>query len=321
MFAAVLAIVTANDIPWNRLENLMPPADFGSRVTGPFGNPNNFGQLLAYASLLLVGLLITTRSVWLRIGLIVSLAIMGFALTMSLSRGAIVALLAGLVVLAFTRSKAVGLAALAGTLILVGVGYTVFLDVRLTTETGGVSAEALTELAASDESRLSAVLAGPALFATSPIFGIGFGHYKYLSGTVTDAGAGLVAHNWYGTVLAEQGLLGVVLWVAVLVTVWHSLRSRPARQRSIGYSMLGAFVVGCLFLEPPTSFQTSIVPTMFLAATIVGAWAAPDGTATATGERQLGERAPRPGPGGDPGSRRSLTTALPVGDRGRRPRT
>lgn len=271
-FAAVLGIVTADGVPFAGLANLMSPSDVASRAAGPFGNPNSFGQFLAYASVLVAGLFVTSHSLRIRATLLVMVGVMAFAVSLSLSRGAIATLFAGLVALAFARSRALGFAAVVVALVLVIVGYPMFVEWRLTTETGSASSAAAAELAASDEGRLSAVLAGPALFAMSPIFGIGFGQYKYMSALVADQGAGLVAHNWYGTVLAEQGLLGIILWLLTLVSIAVWLRSRPALPRSIGFAMLGALVVGCLFLEPPTSFQTSVVPAILLTAALVGAW-------------------------------------------------
>lgn len=297
-FAAVLGIVTADGVPYAGLANLLAPSDVASRATGPFGNPNSFGQLLAYATALAAGWFASTHSLRLRAGLLVAVGIMGYAVSLSLSRGAVATLFAGLVALAFTRSRAMGFAAVGAALVLVIVGYPMFVEWRLTTEAGSASSAAVAQLAASDEGRLGAVLAGPALFATSPIFGIGFGQYKYMSALVTDQGAGLVAHNWYGTVLAEQGLVGIVLWLLMLVTVGVWLQSRPARPRSIGFAMLGAVIVGCLFLEPPTSFQTSVLPTIVLTGALVGDWA---GRTRATGTE--GQRTPA-GAGHRPGKAR-----------------
>jgi O-antigen ligase len=261
--AALLGIVTADGVPYARLANLMPPPDVASRATGPFGNPNSFGQLLAYASALAAGWFAATHSSRVRAGLLAAIGIMGWAVSLSLSRGAVATLLAGVVALAFARRRALGFVAVA-----IALGVVIV----LTNEAGSASSAAAAQLAASDQGRLDAILAGPELFAMSPIFGIGFGQYKYLSALVTDQGAGLVAHNWYGTVLAEQGLLGIVLWVMMLVAVWRWLRSRPARPRSIGFAMLGAAIVGCLFLEPPTSFQTSVLPAIVLTTALVGDW-------------------------------------------------
>ncbi len=283
--AALLGIVTADGVPYARLANLMPPADVASRATGPFGNPNSFGQLLAYAIAAAAAWFAATHTVRVRVGLLAAIGIMLLAVSLSLSRGAAATLLAGLVALAFARGRAIGFAAVAGALALVVVGYPLLVDWRLTTEAGSASSAAAAQLAASDAGRLGAILAGPALFATSPIFGIGFGQYKYLSGLVTDQGAGLVAHNWYGTVLAEQGMLGIALWLLLLVTVGLWLWSRPARPRLVGFATFGAVIVGCLFLEPPTSFQTSALPAMVLTAALVGNWAPSAGPACAESRR------------------------------------
>ena len=270
--AAVLGIVTADGVPHTGLANLMAPSDVASRATGPFGNPNSFGQLLAYASALAAGWFVSSHSLRLRAALLAMVGVMAFAVSLSLSRGAIATLLAGLVALAFARSRALGFAAVVVSLVLVIVGYPLFVEWRLTTETGAASSEAAAELALSDEGRLGAILAGPALFAMSPIFGIGFGQYEYMSALVTDRGAGLVAHNWYGTVLAEQGLLGIVLWLLTLISIGMWLRSRPSRAQSIGFAVFGALIVGCLFLQPPTSFQLTVLPAIVLTAALVGAW-------------------------------------------------
>jgi O-antigen ligase len=277
--AAVLGILAAN-AAGGGLANLLSPVAEGVRASGPFGNPNNYGQLLAYAIVLAAGLFVIAYSFRLRAGLLAIAGICAYAMSLSLSRGAIATLLAGLVVLAFARSRALGFAAASIALALVLVGYPLFLESRLTTDEGSASSAAVAELAASDEGRLSAILAGPELFAMSPVFGIGFGQYKYMSALVTEQGAGLVAHNWYGTVLAEQGILGIVLWVAMLVGVAGWLRTRPPRPRLIGLAMLGAVIVGCMFLEPPTSFQTSTVVMIVLTGALVAEWGATVTTGT-----------------------------------------
>lgn len=281
-FAGILGIVTAQGI--TGFANLVPVAAIADRASGPFGNPNNYGQFLAYGMVLALGCFAITRSTRLRVGLAVAVSIMGIAVLLSLSRGALATLLAGMVVFAFARSRALGLTALSAALALVIIGYPLFVESRLVTEVGSASAEAAKGLELSDEGRLSAVLAGPELFATSPIFGIGFGQYKFMSALVSEQGAGLVAHNWYGTVLAEQGLLGLGLWLAMLVAVGSWLRSRPPRPRSIGLAMLGAGIVGCMFLQPPTTFQISVLPIIVITAALVGDW---DGLFETSGGERL----------------------------------
>jgi len=283
IFAVILAIVTT-DGAGGSLQSLVAKSDVAARATGPFGNPNSFGQFLAYACILAAAWFVTVRSPRLRTALLLALGFIGYGLSLSLSRGAVATLFAGLVALAFTRSRAFGLAAVGAALALLIVGYPLLVEWRLTNETGSASAAAAAGLAASDEGRFGAVLAAPALLAMSPVFGIGFGQYKFMSALVTDQGAGLVAHNWYGTVLAEQGLLGVALWLLMLASVGIWILSRPPQPRSVGGAMLGALAIGCLFLEPPTSLQTSVIPVIVITAALVADWSA-GSTATKTEEQ------------------------------------
>ena len=189
VFAVALAIVTADG--GGSLEGLVAKSDLASRSSGPFGNPNNFGQFLAYACTLALAWFVTAGSSRVRLSLVLAVGVIGYGLSLSLSRGAVATLLAGLVALAFTRGRALGLTAVAAALVLVIVGYPLLVEWRLTNETGSASAAAAAGLAASDTGRFGAVLAAPALLAISPVFGIGFGQYKFMSALVTDAGGGL----------------------------------------------------------------------------------------------------------------------------------
>jgi O-antigen ligase len=280
ILAAALAVTTA-DGAGGLLANLVAQSDVGSRATGPFGNPNSFGQCMAYAGLLAMLWAALARSTAVRWVLLTAAAVFLYAVAASLSRGAAAALLAGLVAFAFSRSRGTGIVATIAALALVGIGYPLFLQFRLSVDFATPSAAAIAELNSSDAGRLGAVLAGPALFAMSPVFGIGFGQYKYMSGLVSEAGAGLVAHNWYGTVLAELGTVGVVLWALVLITVARWLLRRPSVPRAFGGSMFVAALVGCMFLEPPTAFQTSVIPAVVLTAALVADWTKGQGSVMA----------------------------------------
>jgi O-antigen ligase len=127
-------------------------------------------------------------------------------------------------------------------------------------------------MAESDHGRLTGTLAGPLLFLTGPLFGIGFGHFVPMSVLVTNGGEPINAHNWYLTVLAEQGIVGVVLVGALAVALVRALRSRPAKARTVGFAVLGCLAAQALFLEPPTSFQMLAAPAIVLVAALVGDW-------------------------------------------------
>jgi O-antigen ligase len=163
----------------------------------------------------------------------------------------------------------------AGFLVAAVVLYPTFIESRLNITAGSNSATAYALQAQSDAGRLAALLAGPQLFLTSPVFGIGLGHYSALSAQFTGPGLSLEAHNWYISVLAEEGTAGIVMWALLLVALVIALRSRPRLPQSIGFGVLGAYAVGSLFLEAPTSFQTSAVPILAIVAALAADWTTP----------------------------------------------
>lgn len=270
VLAAVLAIATFGGPPTGPLGNLVGVSDAGSRVVGPFGDPNYFAVFEATAIAAALAWSVVAKSKALRILLIGASAVMATTFALTLSRGALVALLAGLLSLAFARGRRVGVLALGLALLFALVVYPLFVQWRVTTDSGGTSAQAYAILARSDQARLEAGLAGPQLFASSPLFGIGFGHYSYESGRYV--GVPIAAHNWYLNVLAEQGVVGIVLWMSMLLAVAAALyrASRPAR--SVGYAVLVTYSVGCVFLEPPNSVQTSALAVIVIVASLVGDW-------------------------------------------------
>jgi O-antigen ligase len=228
------------------------------------------------------GLALSVRSRLAKLLLLVTTGFMGLGMALSLSRGALVAFVGGLVALGIARMRLrnailIGL----GLLLVVLVVFPLLVQWRLTATHGSVTSQAYADLTQSDDARLSALLAGPKIFLSAPIFGIGWGHYSEVSAQVAGVGAPIVAHNWYINTLAEQGLVGAILWALLLLAVVAELRRRPPIPRSIGFAALGAYAVGSLFLEAPSSFQTSALAIIFLVAALVGDWG--DATTDAEG--------------------------------------
>jgi O-antigen ligase len=191
-----------------------------------------------------------------------------WALATALSRGALIALLAGLLILAFAQSRRAGILAIGVAIVLVAVAYPLFVQWRVTADQGGPTAQAYAILAESDQARLDAALAGPQLFASAPLFGIGFGHYSFMSAQYV--GFPIESHDWYLNVLAEEGIVGIALWVPMLVAVAIGLRRRSRSPRSVGYAVLATYAVGCAFLQPPDSVQTSALAVLMIVAAVVG---------------------------------------------------
>jgi O-antigen ligase len=265
----LLAIGTFQDpFAVGPIANLVRLSEDTARTVGPFGNPNYLGQFLASAAILSTGLVLVSRGRLRRVVLIGCVAVMIIGLATSLSRGGVVALSAGFVALAFAKSRRVGLALVVVGLPVALLAYAALSDQRAvgSAPPGASGHAALNE---GTDGRLSVVLEGPALFATSPIFGIGYGQYRYQSDQ------GLVAHNWYSSVLAEEGLVGFVTWSLLLLTVAIALRSRPPNARIVGFGVYASVVVGTLFLELPTSFQASTLPAIALAVVLAADWLPP----------------------------------------------
>lgn len=269
LIAASLAIaVLTLPAPW--LSNLVDFADATARVVGPFGDPNYFGLFQATAIAACLAAIVVTRSGRKRLLLAAVAIVLAIAFSIALSRGALVALAAGVLALAFTRGRRAGLLAAASLVILALVVYPLFLEWRLTADAGRLSAQAYTVLARSDQSRFAAALAGPMMFATAPLFEIGFGHYALISGRYT--GYAIESHNWYANVLAEQGLVGVALWIPMLAAVAIQLYRAPRAARSVGLAVFVVYATGSAFLQPPLSVQTSAFAVIVIVAALVGDW-------------------------------------------------
>jgi O-Antigen ligase len=271
LVAAVLAIATFGHPATGPLANLVGVSDAIARVVGPFGDPNYFGLFEATAIAAALAWMVVARSSKLRLLLLGTSVVLALAYATALSRGAAVALLGGLVGLAFTRSRRAGFVAIGVVIVFAAVLYPLFVQLRVTVDTGGPSAQGYAGLAQSDQARIAAALAGPQLFASAPLFGIGFGHYSLMSAQYV--GFAIESHDWYVNVLAEQGIVGIALWIPMLATVAVALHRTSRSARSVGYAVLVTYMVGSAFLEPPNSVQTSALAVIVTVAALVGNWA------------------------------------------------
>ncbi len=244
-----------------------------TRASGAFGNPNFMGGSAAIATAAAAGLLTGERSRPVQVFLIGAIILLGAAVALSLSRGAVVATVAGLAWLAISRSRASAVLAIVVGLVGAMLVYPAFVEWRLVSLTGSASVAAFESMAISDAGRLIGVLASVPLFLSSPIVGVGFGHY--LASSIEITGTAVGAHNWYGYVLAELGMVGIVLWLMALVALVITLRRRSWAAQRVGFAVLSSFGVACLFLEVPTSFQTAALPSLVLAAAAAGEWPRP----------------------------------------------
>jgi O-antigen ligase len=272
LLTAMIALATYDAPPTGPpFAGLVARPETAVRALGPFGNPNYMGTFAALAIALALALMTIVQSRPWRAALVGFVLVVGAALTLSQSRGAILAAFAGVAAVSIARSRAMAVAIVTAGVVAAFVLYPAFINWRL--ENLGVSRYAT--LVESDNTRIDGLLAGVQLFLSAPLLGIGFGHYIQVSGDVPGVLIPINAHNWYLEVLAEQGLVGVLLWVALALAVVVRLRTRSKPARTVGFTILATLAAACLFLETPTSFQTFAFPCLVLAAALVGDWRMP----------------------------------------------
>jgi O-antigen ligase len=177
-------------------------ADFGRvRGAGFLSDPNDFAQLL------LIALPLTTIQ-WTKgrraanfFMVIVPAGLLMWAIFLTHSRGALVAL--ALMALFSVRQKL-------GNVLSVVVTTVGIMGMFALNFTGGrlISADAGSD-------RLWLWASGLEMFKRSPLFGVGFGKFADF--------AELTAHNSFILCLAELGLIGCTLWLAMLVTTMLDL--------------------------------------------------------------------------------------------------
>ncbi|HYC93786.1 MAG TPA: O-antigen ligase family protein [Thermoanaerobaculia bacterium] len=241
------------------------------KATGLIGNPNVVGSFMAFAALILTVAAVRVRGVrrWLyAFGALVATA----SVLVSLTRTALFALAAGLLLLAVGRSRKRAAAVVVAMAVLFGAGvlFRVPLVLRVL-EVPRLASEGGLEVATSG--RVAPALAAWEMFRDRPLIGVGPGAYRYwyteyktrvrrqygavLAGTpATMFGE---AHNDHLQLLAEAGLPGYLLFAAFLAALWLAVR-RPVdgdgedvRQRIARTLVLplgGAFLVLALAQFP-----------------------------------------------------------------------
>ena len=242
----------------------LAPVERETRVTAYFGDPNYLGAYLAITASLAVAMAVVINMRWLRVALLALAGFYSIALSLTLSRGAIVALLAGVVTAAFMRGLRTGVAVLGSTAALFVVGYPIFADARFGDSGSNVGSGLVGQLASSG--RLANWLDGLDLFSSSPIFGIGFGRFSQ------ETFSGLAAHNWFVEVLAELGIVGLTLWLLFTFALVLELAHSTWAARTVGFAVLAAWVVGSLSIEIPKVYQISAPVLITVAAALSASW-------------------------------------------------
>lgn len=263
------------------------------RAHGVFSDSNYFGFFAAQALVMAVGMASTERR-GVRIALLAAAIVIAVALGATLSRSAYLGAAAGLLALLALRNWRLALVAGAAAVLFVGILYPVFMAARLSITAGSVDLSAYLDQQRSEQWRAVAFEAGLRLFATAPVFGIGYGVFHFRSVAYMGFSPTSYSHNQWINVLAEQGLVGAALVLGIIVSLIVAMWRSSAPLRNTGLAMLAGYAVAASFLNSGTSIQTSGVTWLVFAAVLTR------------------RRSPRPDAAGDPVPPREV---LPWGSR------
>ncbi|HEX2609414.1 MAG TPA: O-antigen ligase family protein [Gemmatimonadales bacterium] len=164
-----------------------------------------------------------------------------FATVLTGSRGGMLTTMVALTIVPLTlarltpgkRSLAVALLLISGVLAVAFVPSTVVARLETTTTT-------VEDL--SIGGRFKLWVAGLRAFLARPVMGYGPGAYK--PAITPQLGAlAQVAHNSYISVLVEQGLVGFVLYYAMVATVWYAVLKLPLLERRFSLVLLSTLAI------------------------------------------------------------------------------
>ncbi len=221
-------------------------------VNSVFSDPNIFGRFLALVMVLLAVLLLYERTPREQAAIGVALAIMWVALVLSLSRSSMAGLLVALALVAAVRWKLWRILALGALLIVIGgaavaISPTTF---GFNQSFNGVSA-----------GRGSVLSGGARLFGDRPLEGFGSGSFQIeYHRHNPDAGPLTASHTTPVTIAAEQGIIGEIPYIALvvvaLVVLVRGTRLDPARA-AVAAAFVALLVHTMLyadFLEDPSTW-------------------------------------------------------------------
>jgi putative inorganic carbon (hco3(-)) transporter len=191
------------------------------RAAGFLSDPNDLAQILLIALSLTVATGDRARTVLVSLTVLAPAVLLLWAIYLTHSRGALIAL--GVLALVTLRKKI-------GSVPSAVLAICLVLGMMALNFTGGRG------ISASDGSdRLELWSQGLELFRRSPLFGTGFGSFADLSG--------LTAHNSFILCLAELGLAGSTIFVALLVStmfgLYRIIESDDAKSEASCFAVFG----------------------------------------------------------------------------------
>jgi O-antigen ligase len=246
------------------------------RVNSLFYDPNIYGRFLALTMVLVAAAMMweTSRR---RIAIAAAvLFVLWLGLLGSVSQSSIVALLAGLAVIAAVRFPPRATVAAVALVLLVAVVVAVVASGRL-----HLSLSDTTSANNATSGRVSLVKQGIDLFADRPIAGFGSASFSceflrhtmhsgsHACGSLAAPGVTSDSHTTPVTIAAEQGLIGLLAYVVLLLAAALALARGGLRRSPVRVAILAAFVALVVhtwayadFLEDPISWALLAVGTV-----------------------------------------------------------
>jgi O-antigen ligase len=207
------------------------------RVNSVFWDPNIYGRYLALVTVVAMSALLWARERRTLALLTALVAVLWVGLFSTFSQSSFAALLAGLAVLAALKWSLRWTLAAVGTFVVIGV-LVVFLA-------GGKAS--FDRLNIDTSGRANLVSGGIHLFAQRPIYGYGSGGFPkaYREHVKTKKAPVSVSHTEPITVAAEQGLVGLVAYAALVLTaLWTMATSLRGPLSNLSASRAGGAVGG-----------------------------------------------------------------------------
>ena len=245
---------------WNEKVMESNEFDFYFRVNSLFWDPNIYGRYLALAATVLAGALVWIADRrWLTAGAAAATLIVA-GMSFSFSQTSLLALLIGLVVLCALRwSLRWTLIGTGAAIVLVGLVFTLTDALTVGSQSGGEL-----EQTTSGRSRLAS--GGAELAKLRPLAGFGSGSFavEFEKRNSVPTGEAVVSHTEPITVAAEQGAIGIAVYVALL-----------AAAATVAAGGLGAVAPGLGGRPPPvrgpgSRQRTAAIARIALAAAFVG---------------------------------------------------
>jgi O-antigen ligase len=207
------------------------------RVNSVFWDPNIYGRYLALAIVIATTALLWARDQRWTAVLTGLIAVLWIGLVPTFSQSSFAALLAGLAVLAALRWSVRWTLAAVGAAAVLGIAVVIF--------AGGVSKLNPTRINIDTGGRADLVSGGLDLFAQRPVWGYGAGSFPraYREHIATRKAPVSVSHTQPVTVAAEQGVIGIAAYAALLAVALGTMGSGLWRKPEVGRAaVLAAFV-------------------------------------------------------------------------------